>query len=288
MGCPKLTYHDNLPTLKVAYSSVLEGSEPCTSLFSFNRKSSAGVYRYGFNGMEKDDEISGNGNSLTTPFRMYNPRLGRWMSTDPITHAMYSPYSAFDNNPIYYSDPSEANSEKTVHTPPKYGTWDNGPIIETGYTTYGGYNASLGAGMSFDGRSTLSGIQYVNNSVFSTVQSGARTLTSAYTFAEFLNYNKEWSTTYSENNNAMFKPLYNSWSYGASIGVSVHPLGNYTYGNSYTSAIKQMNGAMTQQDSINKMTENMTQGNASNMLKDMEKTIGRKRTYSIVNSFFGI
>ena len=29
----------------------------------------------------------------------------------PVVHEMYSPYSAFDNNPIYYVDPSGANSE---------------------------------------------------------------------------------------------------------------------------------------------------------------------------------
>jgi len=42
-------------------------------------------YRYGFNGMEKDDEVKGKGNSYTTHFRMLDPRLGRWLSTDPIT-----------------------------------------------------------------------------------------------------------------------------------------------------------------------------------------------------------
>ncbi|MEZ4929190.1 MAG: hypothetical protein R2777_04175 [Chitinophagales bacterium] len=35
-------------------------------------------YRFGFNGMEKDDEVSGDGNQYTTEFRQYDPRLGRW------------------------------------------------------------------------------------------------------------------------------------------------------------------------------------------------------------------
>ncbi len=69
-------------------------------------------YRFAFNGMEQDNEISGQGNHYTTPFRPYNPRLGRWMSTDPVTHPQFSPYSAFDNNPVYWSDPSGADSEK--------------------------------------------------------------------------------------------------------------------------------------------------------------------------------
>ena len=70
-----------------------------------------GDYRYSFNGMEKDDEVKGKGNSYTTTFRQYDARLGRWLSIDPVTHPQFSPYSAFDNNPIYYADPSGADSE---------------------------------------------------------------------------------------------------------------------------------------------------------------------------------
>jgi RHS repeat-associated protein len=68
-------------------------------------------YRYGFMGFERDNEVKGNGNSNTTEFRQYDPRLGRWLSVDPKTHHEYSPYSAFDNNPIYYVDPEGADSE---------------------------------------------------------------------------------------------------------------------------------------------------------------------------------
>lgn len=57
--------------------------------------------------MEKDDEVAGSGNSYTTHFRQYDPRLGRWLSLDPAM-AKYpdqSPYVAFNNNPIYWVDP---------------------------------------------------------------------------------------------------------------------------------------------------------------------------------------
>jgi RHS repeat-associated protein len=75
-------------------------------------------YRYGFNGMEKDDEVKGNDNSYTTEFRQYDPRVARWLSIDPVVHHQFSPYSAFDNNPIFYTDPSGADSED-VNGPPK-------------------------------------------------------------------------------------------------------------------------------------------------------------------------
>jgi hypothetical protein len=41
-------------------------------------------YRFGFNGMEKDNEVKGQGKSYTTEFRQLDPRLGgRWWSIDP-------------------------------------------------------------------------------------------------------------------------------------------------------------------------------------------------------------
>ncbi|PHR42782.1 MAG: hypothetical protein COA32_17110 [Fluviicola sp.] len=71
------------------------------------RSSNFDSYRFGFNGMESDDEVSGEGNSYTTHFRQYDPRIMRWKSLDPAM-AKYpgqSPYVAFNNNPIYFTDP---------------------------------------------------------------------------------------------------------------------------------------------------------------------------------------
>ena len=64
-------------------------------------------YRYGFNGMEKDYEAKGKGNSYTTEFRQYDSRLGRWLSIDPLfsNFPWQSPYVGFDNNPILLVDP---------------------------------------------------------------------------------------------------------------------------------------------------------------------------------------
>jgi RHS repeat-associated protein len=73
-------------------------------------------YRYGFNGMEKDDEISGEGNNYTTEFRDYDSRLGRWLSIDPeFKHFPWqSPYAAFDNNPIRNNDPKGLAAEDQI------------------------------------------------------------------------------------------------------------------------------------------------------------------------------
>ncbi|MBA3680487.1 MAG: hypothetical protein H0W73_04890 [Bacteroidetes bacterium] len=68
---------------------------------------SSSSYRYGFNGKEKDDEVKGSGNSLDFGARIYDPRLGKWLSLDPSARKYpdWSPYKAFKDNPIIYQDP---------------------------------------------------------------------------------------------------------------------------------------------------------------------------------------
>ena len=72
------------------------------------KHASSGDYRYGFNGMEMDNEISSTGNSYTSHYRQYDPRLGRWKSIDPeLKHfPQFSPYSSNANNPIVNADPN--------------------------------------------------------------------------------------------------------------------------------------------------------------------------------------
>lgn len=60
--------------------------------------------RYLFQGSEMDVEVKGNGNSYTTMFRQLDPRLGRWLSLDPVFQPHQSPYNSMDNNPIMLND----------------------------------------------------------------------------------------------------------------------------------------------------------------------------------------
>ena len=64
------------------------------------------AYRYGFGGVEKDDEIAGAGNSLSFLFRNYDPRLGRFKSVDPLApqYPFYNPYHFAGNSPIAFID----------------------------------------------------------------------------------------------------------------------------------------------------------------------------------------
>ncbi len=60
----------------------------------------------GFNGMRKDNEINGVGNSLDFGARIFNSRLGRFLSADPMKHMFefVSAYNFAQNNPIAFVD----------------------------------------------------------------------------------------------------------------------------------------------------------------------------------------
>ncbi len=64
-------------------------------------------YRHGFNGMEKDDEVKGGGNSYDFGARIYDSRVGRWLTIDPLAekYTSLSPYNFVSNSPILFIDP---------------------------------------------------------------------------------------------------------------------------------------------------------------------------------------
>jgi len=63
-------------------------------------------YKFGFNGKENDDEIKGADNWQNYGMRMYDPRLGRFPSIDPIfkKYPSLTPYQFASNSPIAMVD----------------------------------------------------------------------------------------------------------------------------------------------------------------------------------------
>jgi RHS repeat-associated protein len=64
-------------------------------------------YRYAFQGMESDDEVTNNiGTSYDFGNRIYSPRIGKWLSRDPLEkkYPPFSPYLYCINNPIFFID----------------------------------------------------------------------------------------------------------------------------------------------------------------------------------------
>jgi RHS repeat-associated protein len=68
--------------------------------------SAAGSYRYGFNGKENDNEVKGEGDQQDYGMRIYDTRLGRFLSVDPITkeYPELTPYQFASNSPIFGID----------------------------------------------------------------------------------------------------------------------------------------------------------------------------------------
>ena len=66
-------------------------------------------YKYRYNGKEYQDEL--NLNMYDMDMRQYDPAIARWVVMDPVIHHSMSPYSAFDNNPVFWTDPSGAAPE---------------------------------------------------------------------------------------------------------------------------------------------------------------------------------
>ncbi|MBC9914062.1 RHS repeat domain-containing protein [Chitinophaga varians] len=61
-----------------------------------------GVYRYGFNGKENDNEVKGEGNQQDYGMRVYDPRIGKFLSVDPLSksYPWNSTYAYAENRVI--------------------------------------------------------------------------------------------------------------------------------------------------------------------------------------------
>jgi len=67
---------------------------------------SKGEYRYGFNGMEKDNELKGEGNSYSYAYRLYDSRLGLFYGIDQLAYdyCWLSPFHFAGLNPVMNYD----------------------------------------------------------------------------------------------------------------------------------------------------------------------------------------
>ena len=87
------------------------GIESATDYFPFGqmmpgRSFSSSNYRFGFNGKAMDNEVNGNGNQYDYGVRIYNPRIAKFLSIDPITkkYPELTPYQFASNTPIMAID----------------------------------------------------------------------------------------------------------------------------------------------------------------------------------------
>jgi RHS repeat-associated protein len=105
----KLCDNSALPTPPTLYrAEVLNQTDFYPfGMISRSTTASGGDYRFGFQGQEKDDEVYGApGTSLAFEYRMNDPRIGRFLSIDPLVknYPDISPYAYVANSPIVYVD----------------------------------------------------------------------------------------------------------------------------------------------------------------------------------------
>ena len=89
-------------------------------------------FMYKYNGKELQDELGLN--MYDMDMRLYDPAIARWVVLDPVIHHSMSPYNAFDNNPVFWADPSGADS-----------------IFSQGGTSYSSITTATGGSVSAGG-----------------------------------------------------------------------------------------------------------------------------------------
>lgn len=120
-------YKDHLGNVRLSYADCNgDGTiNPATEILEENNYYPFGLQHQGYNDIanscrsEEAEAYKLNGKEYEDSFglniyemdlRQLDPAIGRWTVMDPVVHHDYSPYSAFDNNPVYWSDPSGADS----------------------------------------------------------------------------------------------------------------------------------------------------------------------------------
>lgn len=123
-------YKDHLGNVRLSYADLDGDGEinPAEEILEEKNYYPFGLQHDGYNTGVSDErsveaeQIKYNGKEFEDSFglnmyemdlRQYDPAIGRWIVQDPVVHHDFSPYSAFDNNPVYWADPSGADSQPT-------------------------------------------------------------------------------------------------------------------------------------------------------------------------------
>ncbi len=115
LGNIRLSYKDANGNGIIAQDEIIEENnyypfglkhKGYNEIMSSHRNGTAQKFKY--NGIEHEEVL---GLDLyEMPLRQYDPSIARWTSIDPVTHHGMSTYNGFDNNPVFFADPSGANS----------------------------------------------------------------------------------------------------------------------------------------------------------------------------------
>ncbi|WP_303315360.1 DUF6443 domain-containing protein [Flavivirga abyssicola] len=116
LGNVRLSYKDSDNNGSVASSEILEENNYYPfglkhKGYNSNVTSSNIALKRKYNGVELEEALGLNLYEMDV--RSYDPAIARFTSIDPVTHYSMSTYTAFDNNPVFWADPSGANAQTT-------------------------------------------------------------------------------------------------------------------------------------------------------------------------------
>ncbi|CAG5087384.1 hypothetical protein CRYO30217_03469 [Parvicella tangerina] len=97
--------------------------------------------------MEKDDEVKGGGNSYDFGARMYDSRLGRWLSIDELAgkYPNESPFNFVSNIPIIHVDPDGREKIVVIGGADNGGQADKAKFVNAGLKQYRDYLKEVGS-----------------------------------------------------------------------------------------------------------------------------------------------
>ncbi|TBN04485.1 hypothetical protein EYD45_07545 [Hyunsoonleella flava] len=115
-------YNDHLGNVRLTYINIGTASNPNLEIIEENNYYPFGLEHKGYNnvvngvenkyetfqGVEYEESLGLN--LYEMDWRQYDPAIARWTGIDPVTHYQQSTYTAFDNNPVYFADPSGTTS----------------------------------------------------------------------------------------------------------------------------------------------------------------------------------
>ncbi|WP_207512921.1 LamG-like jellyroll fold domain-containing protein [Longitalea luteola] len=133
LGNVLATVSDRKYGVSSAGSSLIDHYEPhivnAQDYYPFgmmSRVANGKAYRFGFQGQMTDNEVKGFGNQIDFGFRVYDPRIGKFLSIDPLTpkYPQYSPYHFSSNQPNHARELEGLESEFDLTIPNSPGEVD--------------------------------------------------------------------------------------------------------------------------------------------------------------------
>lgn len=120
------------------------------------------TYRYGFNGKENDSDVKGEGNQQDYGARIYDTRLGRFLSVDPLTRAFswYSPFQFAGNMPIAAVDLDGEEQKIMINWYDVNGNVTSTKLVKADFNAVNKLYQSLSKGLNSETTYTLEGTKF--------------------------------------------------------------------------------------------------------------------------------